>query len=256
MEEEAQVVETNEVDSYEEIAKEQGWKPKDEFQGDPNKWRPAKEYVDRGELFSKIDSLGRELKETKKALTMLQEHHSKVRETDYKKALTELKTLQKKHLEEGNSDGYLETTELLNDIKAEQKTREVVSQYTQQQPPQQEHPTFINWLKENNWYQKNEEMRQFADAVGTGYAKLYPNIDPEDVLKYVTTQVKQRYKDSFVNPNRNKPGLVGTSDTVGEIKSTFQLTDEEKKVMNTFIRQGIMTKDEYIKELKASKGVV
>jgi hypothetical protein len=255
MEEETIVTETAEVDSYEEIAKEQGWKPKEEYQGDPNKWRPAKEFVDRGELFSKIDSLGRELKDTKKALTMLQEHHSKVRETEYKKALTELKTLQKKHLEEGNSDGYLETTELLTDLKAEQKAREVVNQTIPQQP-QQEHPTFTNWLNENKWYQKNDEMRQFADAVGTGYAKLYQDLNPEEVLKYVTTQVKQRYKDFFVNPNRTKPGLVGTSDTVGESKGSFQMTDDEKKVMNTFVRQGIMSKDEYIKELKASKGVV
>jgi hypothetical protein len=34
------------------------------------------------------------------------------------------------------------------------------------------------------------------------------------------------------------------------------MTEDEKKVMNTFVRQGIMSKDEYIKELKASKGVV
>jgi hypothetical protein len=105
------------VDPYEQQAKEQGWKPKEEFQGDPSNGARAKEFVDRGELFGKIDTLGRELKETKKALQMLQEHHSKVRETEYNKALLELKTLQKKHLEEGNSDGYLETTELLTDLK-------------------------------------------------------------------------------------------------------------------------------------------
>ena len=135
------------VDTYEDQAREQGWKPKEEYQGDPNKWRPAKEFVDRGELFSKIDSMGKELKETKKALAMLQEHHSKVRETEYNKAVLELKTLQKKHLEEGNSDGYLETTELLTDLKAEQKAREVVKEVT----PQQQDPRFASWVEENKW---------------------------------------------------------------------------------------------------------
>ena len=109
------------VDPYEEEAREQGWKPQDEYEGDPNKWRPAKEFVERGELFGKIDSLGKELKETRKALKMLQDHHSKVKETEFDRAVTELKGLQKKHLEEGNSDEYIKTTELLTDLKAEQK---------------------------------------------------------------------------------------------------------------------------------------
>ena len=135
------------VDPYEQQAKEQGWKPKEEYQGDPSKWRPAKEFLDRGELFSKIDTLGREPKETKKALQMLQQHHSKVREVEYNKAVAELKNLQKKHLEEGNSDGYLETTELLTDLKAEQKAREVVKEQIPQEPQNTVDPRFIQGRK-------------------------------------------------------------------------------------------------------------
>lgn len=43
-----EVVTKNEVqvDPYEQQAKEQGWKPKEEFQGDPSLWRGAKEFVD------------------------------------------------------------------------------------------------------------------------------------------------------------------------------------------------------------------
>ena len=67
------------TDPYESEAREQGWKPKEEYEGDPEKWRPAKEFVERGELFGKIDVLGRELKETKKALKLLQEHNSKIK---------------------------------------------------------------------------------------------------------------------------------------------------------------------------------
>lgn len=240
-----------ENDPYEEAARAQGWKPLNEYNGDKTKWRGSKEFVDRGELFSKIDSMGKELKETKKALAMLQEHHSKVRETEYNKAVLELKTLQKKHLEEGNSDGYLETTELLTDLKAEQKAREVVKEVT----PQQLDPRFTSWVEENKWYQKDAEMREFADSIGMGYAQTHPNQDPEEVLKYVTGQVKKRFQDKFVNPNRNKPGAVGTSDTNTESRGSFQLTEDERRVMNTFVRTGIMTKDEYIAEVKKTRGV-
>ena len=242
------------VDPYETEAREQGWRPKEEYEGDPNKWRPAKEFVERGELFGKIDTLGKELKETKKAMKMMQEHHAKVKETEYKRAVEELKALQKKHLEEGNSDGYLETTELLTDLKAEQKAREVIGA---QQPQQQGvDPRFTQWVDSNKWYSKDAEMRQYADVVGMGYAQTNPNLDPEDVLRYVTAQVRARFKDKFENPNRNKPSAVegGASNTPAK-SDKFELTEDERRVMNTFVRTNMMTKEEYIAEVKRMRGV-
>ena len=232
---------TSQVDPYEQQAREQGWRPKEEYEGDPEKWRPAKEFVERGELFNKIDHMGKELKETRKALKMLQEHHSKVKETEYNNALKELKALQKKHLEEGNSDGYLEATELLTDLKADQ--------------PNQPDPRFIAWTQENKWYQTNVEMREYADTVGMGYASRNPGIDPEEVLQYVTKEVKARFKDRFVNPNRSKPNSVEGASAPAATKSSFELTDDERRVMNTFIRTGVMTKEEYIAEIKKMRGI-
>lgn len=240
------------VDSYTQQAVEQGWKPKEEYQGDPDKWKPAKEFVERGELFKKIDTMGKELKETRRALQMLKEHHNKVKEVEYSKAVNELKQLQKKHLEEGNSDGYLETTELLTDLKAEQKAREVVQEVTPTQPD----PRFVSWVTDNKWYNSNPEMRQFADAVGMGYAQTNRNLSPEEVLAYVTKEVKERFKDKFVNPNRTKSTLVGSSNTSAgtSTKNDIELTDDERRVMNTFIRTGVLTKEEYIAEIRRMRG--
>ncbi len=241
------------VDSYTQQALEQGWKPKEEYQGDPGKWKEAKEFVERGELFKKIDTMGKELKETRRALQMLKEHHNKVKEVEYSKAVNELKQLQKKHLEEGNSDGYLETTELLTDLKAEQKAREVVQEVTPTQPD----PRFVSWVTDNKWYNSDPEMRQFADAVGMGYAQTNRNLSPEEVLAYVTKEVKERFKDKFVNPNRTKSTLVGSSNTSAgtSTKNDIELTDDERRVMNTFIRTGVLTKEEYLSEIKRMRSV-
>jgi hypothetical protein len=241
------------VDSYTQQAVEQGWKPKAEYQGDPDKWKEAKEFVERGELFKKIDTMGKELKETRRALQMLKEHHNKVKEVEYSKAVNELKQLQKKHLEEGNSDGYLETTELLTDLKAEQKAREVVQEGTPTQPD----PRFVSWVTDNKWYNSDPEMRQFADAVGMGYAQTNRNLSPEDVLAYVSKEVKERFKDKFVNPNRTKSTLVGSSNTSAgtSTKNDIELTDDERRVMNTFIRTGVLTKEEYLSEIKRMRSV-
>lgn len=242
---------TPQVDPIEAEARAQGWVPKEEYTGDPEKWRGPKEFVERGELFGKIDHMGKELKETRKALKMLQDHHTKVRETEYNRALTELKALQKKHLEEGNSDGYLETTELLTDLKAEQKAREVV----QQNVPNQPDPRFINWVSANKWYEKDAEMRKYADTLGAGYAASNPGIDPEEVLQYVTKEVRTRFSTKFVNPNREKPSTVEGASTGAANKSSFELTDDERKVMNTFVRAGVMSKEDYIAQVKQMRGV-
>lgn len=246
-----QVEQTPQTDSYESAARDQGWLPKEEYQGDPEKWKPAKEFVERGELFGKIDHLGRELKETKKALKMLQEHHTKVKEVEYKRAVDELKALQKKHLEEGNSDGYLEASELLTDLKAEQKAREVAAETATPQPD----PRFLSWVETNKWYQKDADMRKFADVVGLEYAQANPGLDPEEVLEFVAKKVRQTFSQRFVNPNRNKPSAVeGAGNNAPKSKSSFELTDDERRVMNTFVRTGVMKADDYIAQVKAMRG--
>jgi len=236
---------------YESEAREQGWRPKDEWEGDPDKWRTAKEFTERGELFGKIDHMGKELKETRKALKMLQEHHTKVKETEYNRAIEELKGLQKQHLSDGDADKYLETTELLQDLRTEQKARAIV----QETAPVVIDPRFAAWTEKNTWYSKDVKMRDYADMVGGDYAKKNPGMDPEDVLVYVTSEVKERFKDRFVNPNRSKPSSVeaGGGGT-GENREAFKMSDDERKVMNTFVRAGVMTKEDYIKELRASRG--
>ncbi len=250
---ETQITEsTQQVDPFEAEAREQGWRPKEEYEGDPAKWRDAKSFVERGELFGKIDSMGKELKETRKALKLLQEHHTKVKETEYKRAVEELKALQKRHLEEGNVDGYQETSDLLTDLKAEQKAREVVAETAKPQAD----PRFVEWVGQNKWYSADPEMREYADVVGMGYAQKNPNLDPEDVLRFVTAQVKSRFKEKFVNPKRTQPNSVeGATTSQASNKGSFELTDDERKVMNTFIRAGVMTKDEYVAQVKSMRGV-
>lgn len=248
-----ETVVTEVVSHDEELAREQGWVSEKEWQGDKSKWRPAKEFLDRGELFGKIDTMGRELKATKLALQSLQEHHTKVKEAEYTRAVNELKALQKQHLEAGNSDGYLDTTELLTDMKAEQKAREVVQQIT---PPQQPtDPRFTAWVKANPWYGQNSDMRDFADTIGLKHFQAFPDKDPEEVLKYVSSQMKRAYPEAFGNANREKPTAVQSgSNTTGATGKQFEMTADERKVMNTFVRQGVMSQEDYIKELKLTRG--
>ena len=77
--------------AIEQRALDQGWVPKDEWAGEPDDWRPAREFLDRGELFKKIDDQNRTIKDLKRAQADFAKHHEKVREIEFKRALESLK---------------------------------------------------------------------------------------------------------------------------------------------------------------------
>ena len=133
--------------------------------------------------------------------------------------------------------------------------RDVVREITPKQPGVD--PRFSAWVESNKWYEKNPEMREYADIIGQGYASKHKDIDPEDVLTYVTKEVKARFRDNFQNPNREKPSAVeGTPiASTAKGKSSFELTEDERRVMNTFVRTGVMTKEEYIDQVKSMRGI-
>src|SRR6266702_2198796 len=77
--------------ALEERAIEQGWRPKDEWDGDESEFRSAREFIDRGELLRKISSQGDELRKLKEVAGALSEHNKQVYVAGYKKAITDLR---------------------------------------------------------------------------------------------------------------------------------------------------------------------
>lgn len=237
----------------EQRAMEHGWRPKEEFVGDTKKWVSAEEFLRRGELFDKIDVMGRDLRDTKKALKMLQAHHEQLRELDYKKAMQSLKDEKKQAYEEGNHDKLVEIDDQLLSLREAEKAEK---QAVQQQAAQPD-PRFVQWVGQNAWYTQDQELRTFGDEVGVSYARTYPEKSPDEVLKYVESRVRKAFPEKFVNPNRSKPNAVtsGTAQKgISQRENDYPLTDDERRAMQTFIRQGILTKEEYIADIKRIKG--
>jgi len=240
------------VQTVETTAREQGWKPLEEFDGDKSKWVSAETFVAKGELISKIESLGKKLKDADKAIKMLTEHHQKVKESEFQRAVQYLKTQKKQAYEAGDVDKIIEIDEKIAEVKETQKAQ--VANEAKVEPAV--HPSFQKWQDENKWYTTDPEMRADADAFGNAYAANNPDKTPEEVLDYVSKKVKRLYKDKFENPNRSKASAVeGGGNRQETSNESFALSEDEKRVMNTFIRTGIMTKEDYIKELKKVKGI-
>ncbi len=238
------------LSAAEEKAMEQGWVPEDQWEGDPEQWRPAKEFLDRGELFKKIEDQNRTIKEFKRALEDLKGHHAKTRDTEYKRALDTLKAQKVQAIEDGDAQSVVKLDDQIDLVKEEQ--RKLAAQA--HEPAVAElNPEFVAWTERNKWYERDDSMKLFADALGQRLAAAGKS--PAAVLTEVERQVREEFPHKFKNPNRDKPGSVeGSTNKGGKGSDSFTLSDEERRVMQRFVRTGAMTEKDYIAELKRIKG--
>lgn len=242
--------EPKQLTAAEEKAMEQGWVPQDEWEGDPEQWRPAKEFLDRGELFKKIEDQNRTIKEFKRALEDLKGHHAKTRDTEYKRALDTLKAQKVQAIEEGDAQSVVKIDDQIDLVKEEQ--RKLAAQAAEPAVPEL-NPEFVAWTERNSWYERDTNMKIFADALGQRLAAAGKT--PAAVLAEVEKQVREEFPHKFKNPNRDKPGSVeGSTNKGGKANSDVVLSDDERRVMQRFVRTGVMTEKEYLAELKRIKG--
>ena len=248
--------EAPQVTAYEQEAMDQGWVPKEEFSGDEHKWVDAAEFLRRGELFKKIESQSSELKQVRRALDELKKHHSNVREVEYKRALDSLKKQKKEALIDGDADALIEVDERIELVKEQQKQlqNEIEDgEYEQETNTGETHPEFVSWTNRNSWYKSNAPMRAFADELGRELRSKGKS--PSDILVEVEKQVRKEFPQRFNNPKRDQAGAVeGAAPRGSSGTSHFELSADERRVMNTFVRQGVMTEKEYVAELRKVRG--
>ena len=233
-------------------AMESGWVPKDEYSGDEHKWVDAGEFLRRGELFKKIEDQSKQLKDVRLALNEMKKLQGQVREVEYKRALDTLRAQKKTALEEGDADAVIAADERIDLVKEQVKQLQAEPQGQQEQSGA-EHPEFVAWTEQNSWYTNSSPMKAFADALGADLARS--GNSPSEVLRKVAAEVRKEFPNKFRNPNQDKPGAVESGQGRGNSSSgKVTLSDEERRVMNTFVRTGVMTEKEYIKELQKVRG--
>jgi hypothetical protein len=178
--------------------------------------------------------------------------HSSVQEVEYKRALETLKAQKKAALEEGDADAVIAADERIDLVKEQQRQLATV----QEDIPQagEQHPEFVEWTQRNQWYTNSTPMKAFADALGAELAGQ--GLTPPQVLKRVEEEVRKEFPNKFQNPRQNRASAVeGGNSKTSSGGSSFQLSSDERRIMQTFVRTGVMSEADYIKELKKIKGI-
>lgn len=246
--------EAPQLSPIEQKAMDMGWRPISEFSGEEVDFIDAKEFVSRKPLYDKIGQQSKQLKNVTSAIEALKEHHSKVQESAYQQAIRDLKTQRKQALVDGDADKFEQYDD---DIKVKEQAVAYLQQ-SQSNPIVQEvptvHPDFANWQDKNSWYSSVKYMRDFADELG---GRLANTMTPREVLAEVEKQTRKEFPHKFTNPNKTNSPDVGSSQGSGRSSGGdgLVLNEQETKVMNTLIRGGVLTKAEYIADLKKAKGI-
>lgn len=249
-----------ELTPIEQEATQHGWKPKEQFTDEDKRWIPAEEFMERQSFFNKINSLTKEVKTLRGELTVVSEHHARVKEDAYKKALNDLKAAKTKALEDDNAKAVVEIDDMIADVKQQQ------TNIRQMPNPQIQHmqDIYTTWTENNSWYNQDEELHDFADAQGLVVRNKNPDLSYEEILNKVAERVKKQFPEKFggrkavpPQPN-NQTSAEATSSVVQKSGSKIResdLPEDARKVMNVLIKRiPGYTKEKYLEEYSKIAG--
>lgn len=223
-------------DPAEVAAKAQGWKPKEEFTGDPALWVDAKEFVGRAPLFDKIKTQSKDLKEIRKTVDAMAKHFTANVNHAVNAKIAALRAEKKEAIEGGDVDKVEAIDKQIDEAKSTKADIPTAPEVA---------PEVMDWVKANPWYTKDQELHDFALAYNDSYLKRNPG-DIEGSLKATATATKRAFPEKFLEETKGKTagspaGTVegGTAPVKGSTKYTVgRLTSDQKLAHDQYIKAG------------------
>lgn len=252
---------TSQPSESEAKARRLGWVPQDEWSGPAEKWRDADTFIRKGEeihgyLKADLDKLqntltqkDREIAEIRATMDEFRKFHNETESRAYKRAIDELKQLKVEAIEQGDGGKVVEIDEKLDQLKEAQKTPKVESVKQAERVNQE----YLDWLPDNKWYTQDPELQEMADDIGELVKKSNPNLIGKGFLEEVTKRVKRLAPEKFENPNRSASTVSSSSDgrqpPTGKKKKSYEnLPQEAKQACDRFVKQKLMTREQYVNE--------
>lgn len=232
-------------------ARRMGWVPRDEFRGDPAKWRPADAFVERGEnempiLKERLRHQDKQLADLQATVKQFAEYHSKTEQRAYERAVKELKARQIEAVSTGDTQAFMQIDD---EIAALQKESAAAPKISVPDVNPDEHPVFKTWVSRNQWYANDKEMHAYADSIGAFLNQTKPHLVGDEFFAEVTKKVKAEFPDKFENPRRSAaPAVEGSSQAPRKGgKGYSDLPGEAKAACDRFLKQGLIkNREEFV----------
>ena len=236
-------------DDIEERARSMGWVPEEDFRGDKSRWVDAEKFVERGEnelpiLRERMRTMQTQLTDTKKLVKRLAKQNAEISGREYKRMEAQVQEQKAAAVELGDSEAFR---------KAEDQERELEKLKPEEikvEESEELHPDFTAWLDENTWYQNDPTAAAVADSIAQQLSKT-SNLQGRAFFDEVTKKTKKELPHKFQNSRRGAPSSVegaGGGRRQSGKKSYTDLPPEAKQACDRFVKQGLMKKEEYVKD--------
>jgi hypothetical protein len=246
-------------------AMEQGWKPLPEWDGDPNDHRSAREFLDRGDLLSKIKSQGSELRQVREMMSHLSEQNKGVYKAGYERALVDLRARKATALREGDMEEVVAIEERIDQHK---DAIAALNKAQAHQVPQGPTPTYLSWLDANPWYTQDRSLQHWANGMAADYGMDNPNVSEKEVLDFLHKEIRKAFPDRFKKtsavrgaPQPDSQGRRnGSAQSAGKSgKDAFDdllsgMDEMAQRAARNLVKQGYVTKEKYVEDYNAASG--
>lgn len=248
-----------------------GWRAADKFDTstEGKRFISAEEFVERGQLFKKIDHQKTELQQLKNVVKDMSEHYKQTEELAYNRAMTTILAARNKAVEEGDIENFKLLDNQMFDLNRQavqslqERTPNPQAQTSvEAKPISPDAQTFYDRNKHwfNNDTMENKQMVTFALAADEFMAIRRPDLSEKDRISLVEADVRRAFTHRFENTNRDAPPTVATktSDTSGARGTTLisKLSHRQRALAKEMIEHNLYNSiEEYAKDL-ASRGVI
>jgi hypothetical protein len=191
-------------------ARAMGWTPKDEFKGDPAKWRDAGEFVERGErevplLRAQNRRLEAKIGELSTTVREMGDYLTKTEQRAYDRAIADLKQQRKDALAAGDGDAFDKADEQLEQLKRDAAAK--AAQRADKKDDGGADPVYTEWESRNTWL-KDAELSDYAEFAAQKLRAGGEKATGAEFLDLVAAKVKAQFPAKFTNPRRESAQAV------------------------------------------------
>ncbi|UOF82041.1 hypothetical protein [Caudoviricetes sp.] len=260
-------LETLEVNPVEQEARSQGWVDKDEFRGSETDWVDAETFVRRGkeimpvlrknnekllQRLAKAEKDAEEARNVAKEFQKFQKENYERKVQDYEAQLSQLKQAKKEAISVGDGDRAVAIDDQIDDIKEQ---RDIAKLEANRPEPQVQatttaDPALNTWLEKNSWFGTDLKKTGIANGLGEAIRRENPGLVGKEFLDKLDEEMNALLGQPVQRQAPQNPveGRSNTRPSGTKRQSYDNLPAEAKAACDRFVKQGLMTKEQYVAE--------
>lgn len=247
-------------------ARDMGWVPQEQFKGDPERWKPAQKFVEDGEnilpivnarnksLEKKIEKMEADFAKRLEAIDRTSKNVLERQKQAHKEEMDRIKAGMKEAVANGDSETY----------EALEKRRDDLTQNAPRESDGGDDVDSVRsaWMADNSWINDDYEAAMEAQSYGNFLAmKREPKTpaqvkeDLDKIAKHVREKFPEKFGEAGEQTTQRRGNGQSAVDGGGAFpgggkkgKSYSDLPPEAKSACDRFVADGIISKEQYVKD--------